>query len=162
MLDEMLGGPGEEEYARLDAWLDDDDDDETRAGFAPLDDDGEDIDDRPDAITNEQNDDNALSGSRPRAMGRTFDDDFDDFAAFQSAPPGPPTLHGGQHLTPDPTPLLLHLQSVRAELAGMDEEERRTRAGQEVARVMRDLGFDDIDASDLLAVDDADVGVSSQ
>lgn len=150
MLDSMFGGPGDEEYARLDEWLDADE----QGGFEPLE------DGQGEAVGREQ-------GQQPRHReegaeetievhppgGDTeedvrFDDDFDDFAAFQSAPTRSTSI--GVHLTADPTPLLMHLQTVRAELAGLDEEERRIRAGKEVARVMRDLGFDDVDASDLL------------
>lgn len=49
----------------------------------------------------------------------------------------------------DPTPILLHLQAVRAELSLVeDEDERRLRAGEEVARVMRDLGLGEVDFSE--------------
>ncbi|KAJ9117533.1 hypothetical protein QFC22_004383 [Naganishia vaughanmartiniae] len=48
----------------------------------------------------------------------------------------------------DPTALLSHLQSLRVELAGVEnEDERRARAGREVVDVMRGLGIrlDDLD-----------------
>ena len=128
---DAMGGPGDDEYARLDDWLDEDED-----GFVQLDQDGDDVIEPGQTISHqhETSDDN-------------FDDDFDDFAAYQSAPQSNPTL------SLDPTPLLLHLQSVRTELAGVsDEDERRLRAGEEVARVMRDLGlgggFDDLEFDD--------------
>ncbi|WVQ97689.1 hypothetical protein IAU59_004803 [Kwoniella sp. CBS 9459] len=80
-----------------------------------------------------------------------FEDDFDsEFTAFHSAPPA---LNGsrsgsnrgleGSALSLDPTPLLLHLQNVREELAGIgDEDERRVRAGKEVQQLMASLGMD--------------------
>ena len=151
MLDEILGGPGMKEYARLDDWLDDDEVDMSREGFVSLDtDDHDDHDEHQNGEVEEKHqhdtfDDKARSVEMP-----SFDDDFDDFAAFQSGPSQPLPESG---LSMDPTPLLLHLQSVRAELAGLGEEERRLRAGKEVARVMRDLGFDTPDATDFLGDD---------
>ena len=185
MLDEMLGAePGEEEYARLEEWLDDDDGGEGRDdygqhggegqgenGFTPLGDDEQEGGGEEEAGTVDSGrgssaqrdtvkDKEAPSGAAipydDETQGdKTFDDDFDDFAAFQSAP-----SRSAKHkdldvnATIDPAPLLYHLQSVRAELAGLDEEERRERAGKEVARVMRDLGFDAGDLGDLLGDDD--------
>lgn len=167
LLDEMLGQPGEDEYARLDEWLDEEDEGEFEGayGFVAIDGEGEDgaeggqgdrgLDDKE----GEDEQDGRVISSPPSPRenvpkGLTFEDDFDDFAAFQSAPSArgaaAPALSG---LAMDPTPLLLHLQSVRAELAGLDEEERRVKAGREVARVMRDLGFDDLDATDLFGDD---------
>lgn len=66
--------------------------------------------------------------------GSGFEDDF-----------GPPAARGGTGDVPlDPTPLLLHLQNVRAELADVaDEDERRVRAAREVAALMGQLGFGD-------------------
>lgn len=53
-------------------------------------------------------------------------------------------------LPPDPTPLLLHLQSIRADLAGLgDEDERRVRAAREVGGLMRSLGIEGWDEGDL-------------
>ena len=50
----------------------------------------------------------------------------------------------------DPTPLLLHLQSIRADLAGLgDEDERRVRAAREVGGLMRSLGIEGWDEGDL-------------
>ena len=57
----------------------------------------------------------------------------------------------------DPTPLLLHLQSIRAELAGVeDEDERRVRAAREVGGLMRSLGVEGWDEGDLEGLDDED------
>jgi hypothetical protein len=54
-----------------------------------------------------------------------------------------------QDLTLDPTPLLLHLQSVREELAAVDnDDERRVRAGKEVLGLMRSLGLAGWDEED--------------
>lgn len=162
--EDLAGGPGPEEYARLDDWLDEDDEGD-EFGFAPLDD-GEEGDDLADGAgpdaqsTSEEH--NVVDDRRTRQPefqpaidgldgdgDDGFEDDFDDFAAFQSAPQERPRGTVGS-LSLDPTPLLLHLQSVRAELAEVgDEDERRVRAGREVARVMRDLGLgDDLDDDD--------------
>jgi len=73
-----------------------------------------------------------------------FDDDFADFAPFQSAPPTGSGAAGGL----DPTPLLLHLQNVREELAGLDEDTRRERAGKEVESVLMSLGLGGLGGSD--------------
>jgi len=146
-------GPSTEEYKRLEDWLDGGDyengleggyeqlgneaDEET---FEPMPDPEEEAIPRtvdvfqPQRTTIEKDEDG-------------FEDDFDDFAAFQSAPLPPPksaTTKSTASLAMDPTPLLLHLQNVRSELSGMEnEDERRVRAGREVARVMRDLGMGD-------------------
>ncbi|TYJ58161.1 hypothetical protein B9479_000985 [Cryptococcus floricola] len=62
-----------------------------------------------------------------------FEDDFD---SFQSAQPRAETL------ALDPTPLLLHLQQVRSELSSLNnEDERRERAGAEVATMLNMLGM---------------------
>lgn len=166
--EDLAGGPGPEEYARLDDWLDEDDEGDD-FGFAPLDDgeEGDDLADGagPDAQSTSV-EHNVVDNRRTRQPefqpefqptidgldgdgDDGFEDDFDDFAAFQSAPQERPRGTAGS-LSLDPTPLLLHLQSVRAELAEVgDEDERRVRAGREVARVMRDLGLgDDLDDDD--------------
>lgn len=73
----------------------------------------------------------------------------DDFTDFHTAPP-PSSSTGSATLALDPTPLLLHLQSVRAELAGVeDEDERRLRAGREVAHMLKTLGLEVGDDDDL-------------
>jgi hypothetical protein len=76
-----------------------------------------------------------------------FEDDFADFAPFQSAPPTGPSGEGGAGGI-DPTPLLLHLQNVREELAGLDEDTRRERAGKEVESVLMSLGLGGLGGSD--------------
>lgn len=74
-----------------------------------------------------------------------FDDDFSDFHTAPSSSAraaGQPKVRLNKNGIPaslpmDPTPLLLHLQSVRAELAGVpDEDERRVRAAREVMAVL--------------------------
>ena len=76
-----------------------------------------------------------------------FEDDFADFAPFQSAPPTGPRGDGRAEGI-DPTPLLLHLQNVREELAGLDEDTRRERAGKEVESVLMSLGLGGLGGSD--------------
>lgn len=71
------------------------------------------------------------NGTRAANGTSGFEDDFGP------APGGP-----DGNIPLDPTPLLLHLQNVRAELADVeDEDERRVRAAREVARLMGQLGF---------------------
>lgn len=81
-----------------------------------------------------------------------FDDDFGPDPAEYDEEDGARQLAselGGLQGTLDPTPILLHLQAVRAELSLVeDEDERRTRAGEEVARVMRGLGLGEVDFSE--------------
>ena len=141
--------PGAEEYARLDEWLDAD---ELQDMSTALDDqEGLGVEDEIEASAFDEDVLDVKDGERQleegpseRSSGQdhdAFEDDFDDFSAFQSAPVNPTSRNDGL-LSLDPTPLLLHLQNVRAELAGVsDEDERRVRAGKEVARVMRDLGM---------------------
>lgn len=164
--------PGAEEYARLDEWLDEDDDELGRdfmpvligqeGASLPLEDEaGPSQSPSAGTVTRDPATRAAV------AAEEQFDDDFDDFAAFQSAPSGPSkpradaTAGGVTGL--DPTPLLLHLQAVRAELSGVENaDERRARAGKEVLRVMRDLGMGGgLEEDDLDDLDDfADVGIS--
>ena len=68
----------------------------------------------------------------------------DDFADFQSASTSAAAAAAAPKAAPlDPTALLMHLNSLRAQLAGVqDEDERRLRAGREVQRVLADLGID--------------------
>ena len=131
---------GDDEYARLDEWLDEDGDDgHGHEGFMalPEDDNADDIIDVPEGSTSRS----PKSAAAPDG-GIGFEDDFDDFAPFQAAPPRTPRGDADGLLSMDPTPLLLHLQSVRTELAGVeDEDERRRRAGREVERVMRGIGM---------------------
>ena len=135
MLDES--GPGAEDYARLDEWLDRDE--------VPPDPGAEEEDDRPQVEETQVQDDSQVVPHGKAEQEPGFDDDFDDFAPFQSAPPE------ATFESLDPTPLLLHLQNIRTELAGVvDADERRVRAGKEVARVMRDLGMGgDFDLDDI-------------
>ncbi len=134
----------EEEYARLDEWLDEDGE-EDFMGLAA--DDDQDV-----VFASGSEGEDVAEGSKSQSLemskdeeGDGFADDFDDFAPFQ-APPTRTTVigDGGDGLlSMDPTPLLLHLQTIRAELAGVeDEDERRIRAGREVERVMRGVGMD--------------------
>ena len=124
--------PGKEEYERLEDWLEEEDFmDIPRSGNM-----AEIVGDR-EGGEGEEADDRGERREMSDLGDKGFDDDFDDFAPFQSPPPKADGL-----LSMDPTPLLLHLQSVRAELAGVgDEDQRRIRAGREVERVMRDLGM---------------------
>jgi hypothetical protein len=121
------GGLGASEYARLDAWLDDD---------------GE-VDELEHRVSQADRffrfvDEDELSG---------FDDDF-----------GPAPNRGEPALPLDPTPLLLHLQQVRADLAHVeDEDERRRRAADEVSRVMASLGFGGGDWDDPLEEVEEDI-----
>lgn len=144
-------GVGEEEYERLEDWLDGDPGEE--GGFEIL---PEELAENAEhSLTRSEESGGSLEMAQTGEEG--FENDFDDFAAFQSAPPRfapnqAPTL------ALDPTPLLLHLQSVRVELAGVgDEDERRVRAGREVAKLMRDLGMGmedgfSVDENDLLSL----------
>lgn len=108
--------------------------------------------------TADRNPDSARSGRAKKEIGKEgFEDDFAD---FHSAPPASssyisrPTEPASKlrlnkngipaELPPDPTPLLLHLQNVRAELAGVeDEDERRVRAAREVMAVLGLKGGED-------------------
>ncbi|WVF70202.1 hypothetical protein IAT40_004990 [Kwoniella sp. CBS 6097] len=139
------------------------------------------------AEENQHNAENVNNNNRSQAHQQEavegFEDDF-EFTDFHSAPAA--ALHGisssgrglglGSNsnrnqdgatgtLALDPTPLLLHLQNVREELAGIgNEDERRVRAGKEVAQLMASLGMDmDMDmgmdlemGSDGLEFDDDD------
>ncbi|WVQ83839.1 hypothetical protein IAT38_005983 [Cryptococcus sp. DSM 104549] len=172
--------PGEEEYARLDDWLDEDDGEfeprelvEGEAGegekrgdwleeddrrFEPLEGDkngearGEKAEGQPeqgdappenkdktDWLDKDDSSFDPVPPSRPSEPPTPAGFE-DDFTAFQSAPPA---ARGAETLALDPTPLLLHLQSVRAELAGVaNEDERRERAGREVVQMLSLLGMD--------------------
>jgi hypothetical protein len=129
--------PDPEEYARLDEWLDDEEDAHDHDhGFMPLEDEDEAIEfgeyqDVEEVDTGHR----SVPGDVETLDG--FDDDFTDLAGL----PGGASL--SQTLPLDPTPLLLHLQSIRAELMAVeDEDERRVRAGREVEAVMRGFGMD--------------------
>ena len=139
-------GPGEEEYARLDEWLDEDEPDfETFIGDSG----GSEIVDAP---PNKSQPEPEAGPSRPspRALAvEDKDEGFeDDFSGFHSAPRAEIPL--------DPTPMLLHLQSIRSEISALPEDERRVRAGKEVIGVMRQLGLDMNDLGDLVDMDELD------
>lgn len=149
------------EYSRLDDWLDADDQVEQGTQLPEHDDDDdnrEDDDDKDDKFNDnrdahdEREHQDCIRNSasmsaqiddRPIPEESQFEDDFADFTAFQSAPPAT-----SNNLPMDPTPLLLHLQSVREELAGMDEDTRRVRAGKEVESVLKSLGLGGLDWDD--------------
>jgi hypothetical protein len=128
--------PDQAEYARLDDWLDSEEFAPDEDGFVQLGDDefGEyeipaTHDDPGAGFDAGFDDDNLLDESG-------FDDNFTGGPASERA------SHATPSLSLDPTPLLLHLQSVRAELMTVeDEDERRLRAGKEVEAVMRGFGM---------------------
>jgi hypothetical protein len=165
-----LEGQGDEdwvgaEYAKLDDWLDEDEgqdqgqgqdgdvydqhDDHTNYDKLNLDDnDNEDRSIPRDAELEEQ--------EQSFAQESQFEDDFADFTPFQSAP-----ASTGVTASLDPTPLLLHLQNVREELAGLDEDSRRIRAGREVENVLKSLGLGGLDwEDDELEFEEVDEGRS--
>ena len=155
-------GPGEEEYARLDEWLDEDDDEFPAQSTLPMEEAEPEAERSRNGMLEAEQDQNI--GAQ---IGDGFQDDFDDFAPFQAGPsrrrkPG----DGGDLVSMDPTPLLMHLQDVRAELAEVEDEvERRKRAGREVERAMKELGMsvdefeldeDEDMSADLMEVHDGD------
>ncbi|WWD00196.1 hypothetical protein V866_007105 [Kwoniella sp. B9012] len=97
----------------------------------------------------------------PKPSGEEgFEDDFDvdEFTEYQTAPSTQSRPRQRQDnlenmdmtLAMDPTPLLLHLQSVRAELAAVeDPDERRFRAGKEVQQILASLGMGEMADDDL-------------
>jgi len=142
------GGDGgdwvEAEYAKLDDWLEED------GGKGAGGNHGEGTNtlehDDHDMHESDEDENNEIQ------LESQFEDDFADFAPFQSAPPPPPLATGSGSTSAsaslDPTPLLLHLQNVREELAGMDEDTRRVRAGREVESVLKSLGLGGLDWED--------------
>jgi hypothetical protein len=149
-----LGGEGRDhwfdaEYAKLDDWLDDDNDDDDDGNQPPnqsqsgYQDQLEGYDEELDMaeIRKLQKE---LEAETDEIEESQFEDDFADFAPFQSAPPPATSATDGL----DPTPLLLHLQNVREELAGLDEDTRRERAGREVESVLKSLGLGGLDWED--------------
>lgn len=133
------------EYSRLDDWLDGDDEvqDNRLERADPLDPSG--TEPELGASNQSQGQDGVDSADHENELGDAsqFEDDFADFAPFQSAPPA--SSYSNANLALDPTPLLLHLQNVREELAGLDEDSRRQRAGKEVETVLRSLGLGGLD-----------------
>lgn len=145
-----FAGPGEEEYARLDEWLDEGDEDMPvvrgeQAEAAPSGADPASLASEPVPSGTVVAPPNGVNGTDTDTPAG-FEDDFDAHEA--AAEP---------NITLDPTAMLLHLQNVRAELADVeDEDERRLRAGAEVARLMRSLGLggDDLGLDELDDFDD--------
>lgn len=174
-----FAGPGDEEYARLDEWLDGEEEEmpvvHTRAGEASVEraEGGEQEDSAsPGAGTGsgtgasaagagttenevEKEAPNGRAEATPATEAATESAGFDDdFGPTPTAPPEDADVPSANddRLPLDPTPILLHLQNVRAELADVDDEdERRVRAGAEVARLMRSLGLggDDLGLDEL-------------
>lgn len=148
-------GPSQDEYTRLDDWLDLNQD-EGGDKLPPPENDLETEDVIRDATIppsgpwvdsheERENDDH------PYTDGDQFEDDFAD---FQSPPP---PLGNLATETMDPTSLLIHLQSVRADLSAIqDEDQRRLRAGREVMELMRSLGLS-TGSEDQLGFDDLDL-----
>ncbi|BEJ03983.1 hypothetical protein CcaverHIS641_0111580 [Cutaneotrichosporon cavernicola] len=134
-----FAGPGQEEYARLDEWLEGDGDEDMPVVHNGLTPEGEAPSEAVPAAASLAS---APNGAEADTVAAGFEDDFD--ANESTTDPNLPL---------DPTPILLHLQNVRAELADVgDEDERRVRAGAEVARLMRSLGLGGVD----LGLDDFD------
>lgn len=94
----------------------------------------------------------AANGTSGTNGGSGFEDDFGPSPATARGSGG----SGEPNIPLDPTPLLLHLQNVRAELADVeDEDERRLIAAREVAQLMGQLGFGEGDLGlDELEFDD--------
>jgi hypothetical protein len=139
----------EGDYARLDDWLEEDEDgdgDRLPNQRPPVE-----YDEELERAQLEQLEEElARDTAEEREEGleeSQFEDDFADFAPFQSAPPTGRSGEGGAEGL-DPTPLLLHLQNVREELAGLDEDTRRERAGKEVESVLMSLGLGVLGGSD--------------
>ncbi|WRT65129.1 uncharacterized protein IL334_002071 [Kwoniella shivajii] len=186
-------GPSEEEYTRLDDWLDsdeDDDEEQEQIQYGQLEDDDDHAGNNENALNRKDADiqvddaslddwENRSGASKARNDKRDwldtddmrfdpiefdlpsgsispkvqeqegFEDDFDEYTEFQSAPSMSAGLNDPT-LALDPTPLLLHLQSVRDELANVqDENERRVRAGKEVQQILASLGMGDLAEDDL-------------
>lgn len=147
-------GPGADEYARLDEWLEGDGDEDM-----PVVREGEEA---PSGSPRPSEGASPPHVAPPNGTNGTHDADDadtanavagfeDDFNAHEAT--------ADPNLPLDPTPILLHLQNVRAELADVeDEDERRVRAGAEVARLMRSLGLggDDLGLDELDDLDDVD------
>ncbi|KIR72363.1 hypothetical protein I310_03767 [Cryptococcus deuterogattii CA1014] len=148
-LDDMELSQGYDDYQNLEEWLEGDDE--------MIESKGTEIEETNDRARNEVEDQLDQDGDK---LDPVFESDpneheshpigfQDDFTDFHTAPP-PSSSTGSATLALDPTPLLLHLQSVRAELAGVeDEDERRLRAGREVAHMLKTLGLEVGDDDDL-------------
>lgn len=148
-LDDMELSQGYDDYQNLEEWLEGDDE--------MIESKGTEIEETNDRARNEVEDQLDQDDDK---LDPVFESDpneheshpigfQDDFTDFHTAPP-PSSSTGSATLALDPTPLLLHLQSVRAELAGVeDEDERRLRAGREVAHMLKTLGLEVGDDDDL-------------
>ncbi|BEI80638.1 hypothetical protein CcaverHIS002_0111670 [Cutaneotrichosporon cavernicola] len=117
-----------EEYARLDEWLEGDGDEDMPVVHNGLTPEGEAPSEAVPAAASLAS---APNGAEADTVAAGFEDDFD--ANESTTDPNLPL---------DPTPILLHLQN----------DERRVRAGAEVARLMRSLGLGGVD----LGLDDFD------
>jgi hypothetical protein len=135
----------EGDYARLDDWLEEDEDEEGGGDRMPDQKPAVEYDEELERAQLEELERELEKGPEETGLEESqFDDDFADFAPFQSAPSTGSGAAGGF----DPTPLLLHLQNVREELAGLDEDTRRERAGKEVESVLMSLGLGGLGGSD--------------
>lgn len=145
------GGDGgdwvEAEYAKLDDWLEEDEGEGEGEGAGENDGEGTNTH-TLEHDDHDMHESNEIENSEIQPESQ-FEDDFADFAPFQSAPPplgtGSGSASASASASLDPTPLLLHLQNVREELAGMDEDTRRVRAGREVESVLKSLGLGGLD-----------------
>jgi hypothetical protein len=153
-LDREEEGDGDDwvqaEYSRLDDWLEEGEGEEVQVG------DVMEQHDRRSDLDAEGDEDGDDQSPTPAVEESQFEDDFADFAPFQSAPPPGRAGAARENLPLDPTPLLLHLQNVREELAGMDEDTRRARAGKEVESLFRSLGLGGMDDMEGLLDEDGD------
>ncbi|ADV24325.1 hypothetical protein I305_05006 [Cryptococcus gattii E566] len=145
-LDDMELSQDHDDYQNLEEWLEGDDESkgaeiEETNGRAR-----NEVEDQLDQDSDQLDPGFESDPNKHESHSTGFQDDFTD---FHTAPP-PSSSTGSATLALDPTPLLLHLQSVRAELAGVeDEDERRLRAGREVAHMLKTLGLEVGDDDDL-------------
>ncbi|WWD21972.1 hypothetical protein CI109_106460 [Kwoniella shandongensis] len=184
LIDGGGGQPGDEEYARLEDWLEDEDEEFEPGNIASSAQEVEEgdwleVDDRkfeptPPATHQARMGDSLVEGDAveggsidpeddgqpslgddtggDQALQRGEDESDsqdlgfeDDFTDFQSAPLRGQGTEAAQTHALDPTPLLMHVQSVRAELAEVaNEDERRVRAGREVKLILESLGMGDV------------------
>lgn len=161
------------EYSRLDDWLDEDDDLQAQTQDGDLSEHQHQHDHEPEGEqashlhlpdnTKDSDSSEVIYGETAIPEESQFEDDFADFAPFHQPPHAhpiaPPSSSSSSSKLPmDPTPLLLHLQNVREELIGLDEDTRRARAGKEVENVFKSLGlggfdFDETDLDDMEGFD---------
>lgn len=145
--EEMYDFGGQEEYAKLEEWLDEDEEEWGHGEGEEGDGDVKEMQESTMGQLHPEPDGHAAEEVQGTASASTSTNQFeDDFSDFHSGPTRPSRHIDDRNLSLDPTPLLLHLQSVREELAAVgDEDERRVRAGKEVMEVMRSLGLADWD-----------------